>query len=147
MNYIVIAYSIYLPVALALTIWVARTLHTNGKVFLNDIFHQQNELAASVNKLLQVGFYLINVGFAVIRLKIEQVRVYDPITNLPTVELVDSVQKVLEVLSYKLGGFTLMLGLILFIYLFVLLQLRNSSISNRELNNNYAKQNVVFKGV
>ena len=147
MNYIVIAYSIYLPVALALTIWVARTLHTNGKVFLNDIFHQQNELAASVNKLLQVGFYLINIGFAVIRLKIDQNRVYDPITNQQTVELIGSVQTMLEVLSSKLGGFTLMLGLILFIYLFVLLQLRNSSISTREINSKYTPPNVVFKGV
>ena len=70
MDYIVLAYSIYLPIAVALTIWVARTLHTNGKVFLVDIFHGQNELAVSVNKLLQVGFYLISLGFAIIKLEI-----------------------------------------------------------------------------
>ena len=70
MDYIVLAYSIYLPIAVALTIWVARTLHTNGKVFLVDIFHGQNELAISVNKLLQVGFYLISLGFAIIKLEI-----------------------------------------------------------------------------
>jgi len=60
MNYIVFAYSLYLVIAVGLTIWVARTLHTNSKVLLVEIFHGQNELAASVNKLLQVGFYLIS---------------------------------------------------------------------------------------
>ena len=39
MSYILITYSIYLVLTLLLTIWVARTLFRNGKVFLVDIFH------------------------------------------------------------------------------------------------------------
>ena len=70
MNYIIITYSFYLFITIALTIWVARTLFKNGKVFLIDIFHGNKELADSVNNLLLVGFYLINIGYAVYTLQV-----------------------------------------------------------------------------
>ena len=63
MNHTVIAYLIYLPVSVAMTIWVARTLHKNGRVFLVQAFRGKEDMADSVNHLLVVGFYLINVGF------------------------------------------------------------------------------------
>ena len=127
MDYIVLAYSIYLPIAVALTIWVARTLHTNGKVFLVDIFHGQNELAVSVNKLLQVGFYLISLGFAIIKLEIQPSWKYDQVIGQNVQEQVNNTQNMIEVLSYKLGSFILILGMMLFINLFLLLILRSGS--------------------
>jgi hypothetical protein len=127
MNYTVLAYSIYLPIVVALTIWVARTLHTNGKVFLVEIFHGQNELAVSVNKLLQVGFYLINLGFAILRLEITPEWRYNDVTRTNMLEEVNNVQSMMEVLSSKLGGFILLLGFMLFINLFLLLILRSGS--------------------
>jgi hypothetical protein len=63
MDYAMIAYAIYLPLALAMTVWVARTLHKNGRVFLLQAFHGREDMADSVNHLLVVGFYLINLGF------------------------------------------------------------------------------------
>ena len=65
MSYILISYTRYLLLTLALTVWIARTLFSNGKVFLLDIFHGNKELANAVNNLLLVGFYLINIGYAV----------------------------------------------------------------------------------
>ena len=121
MNYTVLAYSIYLPVAVALTIWVARTLHNNGKAFLVDIFHGQTELAFSVNKLLQVGFYLVNLGFAIINLRIRAEWRYNEVTRTNMLEELNNLQSLMEVLSSKLGGFILILGLVLFINLFLLL--------------------------
>ena len=127
MDYKVIAYSLYLPIAVALTVWVARTLYHNGKIFLVDIFHGQNELAVSVNKLLQVGFYLISLGFAIIRLEIRTGFKYDNELQQNVAETIDSSQKVIEVLSWKLGGFILILGLMLFFNLFTLLILRSGA--------------------
>ena len=49
--------------------WVARTLHRSGRVFLVDAFHGNQELADSVNHLLVVGFYLVNVGYIALALK------------------------------------------------------------------------------
>lgn len=63
-----ISYALYLIIALAITVWVARTLSKNGIVFLVQCFGQNDELARSTNHLLVVGFYLINIGFITLTL-------------------------------------------------------------------------------
>ena len=63
MNYTASYHLIYLLISITVTIWVARTLHKNGRIFLVDSFHGNERLADSVNHLLVVGFYLINIGF------------------------------------------------------------------------------------
>ena len=96
MNYFILTYAVYLAASIALTIWVAKVLFRNGRVFLVDIFHGNNELANSVNKLLVVGFYLVNFGYMSLALKEG--------SNIP------STQVVVEVLSFKLGWIILILG-------------------------------------
>jgi hypothetical protein len=68
-NIIVATYLAYILISVTLTIWVARTLHKRGAIFLVDAFHGNKELADSVNHLLVVGFYLINIGFVSLALK------------------------------------------------------------------------------
>jgi hypothetical protein len=104
MNQTVIAYLIYLPVSVAMTIWVARTLHRNGRVFLVQAFHGNEAMADSVNHLLVVGFYLTNVGFITMAL-----RYGDKPENL---------QGIIEFLSTKLGIVLLVLGVMHFFNLF-----------------------------
>jgi len=70
MDTTVVTYLIYLAVSVALTIWVAGTLFKNGLLFLIDAFGGNAELANSVNRLLVVGFYLINLGYITLNLKI-----------------------------------------------------------------------------
>lgn len=116
MNYTVLTYSIYLPITIILTVWVARTLFTNGKVFLIEIFHQDLTLAESVNKLLLVGFYLINVGYAVYTLQV--------------VDTIETTQTVIEILSKKIGWIILVLGAMHFFNLFILFNLRKRAQQN-----------------
>lgn len=113
MNYIILTYAIYLPVTIALTVWVARTLFNNGRVFLVDIFQGNELLADSVNKLLLVGFYLINIGYAVYTMQI--------------FGEVNAVQTVVEKLSVKLGAIILILGAMHFFNLFVFFTLRKKA--------------------
>lgn len=110
MNYTLLTYALYMPITLALTVWVAKTLFTNGRVFLVDIFHGNELLADSVNKLLVVGFYLINIGYAVYTLQI--------------LGEIASIQSVIERLSLKLGAIILILGAMHFFNLFVFFKLR-----------------------
>jgi len=63
-----VSYALYLMIALAITVWVARTLSKNGIVFLVQCFGQNDELARSTNHLLVVGFYLVNIGFITLTL-------------------------------------------------------------------------------
>ena len=101
---ILIGYSIYLPVALLLTYYVSKTLFKNGKIFMLDIFKGREEIAEATNKLFETGFYLLNIGFA---LMILEMSLYE-----------DSYQDLIEKLSYKIGGFSIYLGLMLFLNLY-----------------------------
>src|ERR1043165_6985423 len=96
MTPIVWTYLGYLLASVLLTVWVARTLHKNGRIFLVDAFGGNEPLADSVNHLLVVGFYLINIGYVALALK----EAYEP-TNL---------KAVLEVISHKVGVVLLVLG-------------------------------------
>jgi hypothetical protein len=89
-------YTAYFLVSLGMTIWVARTLHKNGRLFLIEAFSGNQEMADSVNHLLVVGFYLINIGFILLFLRIGS-------------KPADIVQGV-EYISTKLGIVTLVLG-------------------------------------
>ncbi|HTB64293.1 MAG TPA: hypothetical protein VK737_11980 [Opitutales bacterium] len=96
MNATVICYVIYLLICVTLTIWVARTLHKNGRVFLIEAFHGNTEMADSVNHLLVVGFYLINIGFVTLALRYG---------DKPT-----TAQDAFEFLSTKVGLVLIILG-------------------------------------
>ena len=100
----------YLAISIALTMWVARTLHRNGRIFLVDCFHGNTDLADSVNHLLVVGFYLINVGFIALALK------YGVFAA--------SLQEGLESLSTKVGLVLLVLGAMHFFNLAVFTTMR-----------------------
>ena len=114
MNHTVTAYLIYLPVSVAMTIWVARTLHKNGRVFLIQAFHGREDMADSVNHLLVVGFYLINVGFITAALRYG-VKPRD-------------LQEMIEFLSTKLGIVLLVLGAMHFFNLFNFDKMRKKSV-------------------
>ena len=60
-----IDYLVYIVVSVFLTIWVGDTLFRNGRPFLVSVF-KEDGLADSVNRLLVVGFYLVNFGAAAI---------------------------------------------------------------------------------
>ncbi len=103
-------YLIYLAISIALTIWVARTLHKNGRVFLVDVFHGNEALADSVNHLLVVGFYLINFGYVSMALKLGYV--------------INNAQEGIEALSVKIGMVLIVLGGMHFFNLFVFSRMR-----------------------
>ena len=101
---ILIGYAIYLPIALFLTYYVSKTLFKNSKIYMLDIFKGREEIANATNKLFETGFYLLNLGFALMILEIYLYK--------------DSYQELIEKLSYKIGGFSIYLGLMLFLNLY-----------------------------
>jgi uncharacterized protein (DUF1800 family) len=77
-----LAYAAYLVISIAMTIWVARVLSQTGEVFLIKCFGQDTELAQSTNRLLVIGFYLVNVGLICARLDGWQVSQTGPIPDV-----------------------------------------------------------------
>lgn len=112
-NIIVTTYLTYLCLSVALTIWVARTLHKRGAIFLIDAFHGNKELADSVNHLLVVGFYLINIGFVSLALK--------------TADVIGTSRAAIELLSDKMGMVLLILGGMHFFNLYVFSSIRRNA--------------------
>lgn len=108
-NLFVLTYLIYLPVVIGLTLYVARTLFRNGRVFMLEIFKGKADIADATNRLFEVGFYLINIGFA---LRIMEVGGYWGS------DAYDTTQELVEVLASKVGGFAIYLGAMLFLNLF-----------------------------
>ncbi len=110
MTHIVLMYLFYLAITIGITVWVAHTLHKNGRVFLVDAFKGNELLADSVNHLLVVGFYLLNIGYVSMALK--------------SGESVESIQQVVETLSTKVGYVLIILGFVHFFNLSTLTIIR-----------------------
>ena len=98
-NLLATVYTVYAATGVGLTIWLARTLSRNGEVFLEDVFADNPRMAAAVNRLLVVGFYLLNLGYALVTLKAS--------TTAPTTVAA------IEILAMKLGALLLSLGVTL----------------------------------
>lgn len=108
-SYLVPVYAAYAVVTVSLTVWLARTLFTNGAVFLENVFKDEPKMAGAVNRLLVVGFYLFNLGYAALIMKAERG---------------DTVIAAVEVLAWKLGGLLLSLGVMHFTNLYVFYRIR-----------------------
>ena len=113
---IIIGYIIYLPIVIILTIYISKKLFKNGRLFMIDIFKGKEDIALATNKLFEIGFYLINIGFALYIMEIYHGKTYEI-----------SYQTLMEILSKKIGGFTIYLGLMLFLNLFLFFRGRSKS--------------------
>jgi hypothetical protein len=110
-------YLVYVAVSVAITVWVGRSLHGNGRVFLVENFQGRDKLADSVNHLLLVGFYLVNIGFVCLALRYGE---------KPT-DLVG----VVEYLSTKIGLVIVLLGCMHFFNMRMLVRFRESPLFGR----------------
>ena len=111
-GFMVVAYLLYLLVSITLTVWVARTLQRNGAHFLHDAFLGKERLAESVNHLLVVGFYLMNIGYVALSLK--------------EYRTIWTVQEVIELVCTKVGWVMVVLGGMHFFNLYIFNRIRRS---------------------
>ena len=111
-DHLPLVYAAYAVVSVALTIWLARTLGQNGRVFLHKVFADDPEFGDAVNRLLVVGFYLVNFGYACLHLVGGQA---------------STGRQAIEVLATKLGSLLLVLAAMHFGNLFVFNRIRKSA--------------------
>jgi len=117
MDYLLTTYLAYVIITILLTVWVGRTLFINGKVFLMGIFQGDEILVNSINKLLLIGFYLINFGYA--------------LRNLISRSAPGSLSQCIEVLSVKIGVIIITLGIMHFLNLLILFVMRSKAKEER----------------
>ena len=115
---ILIGYAVYLPATLFLTLYVSKTLFKNSKIYMLDIFKGKEVIAEATNKLFETGFYLLNIGFALLIMKITA---YE-----------NNYQTLIETLSFKIGGFSIYLGLMLFFNLYLFFRGKRKSNEHKQ---------------
>ncbi|MBB6370529.1 hypothetical protein [Chryseobacterium shigense] len=111
------AYMIYLPIVIALTVLVTQFLFKNSKTFMVDIFHQKEDIAMATNSLFKIGFYLLNIGFALCIIEFFQI---------------ETVERLVVALSKKIGGFSIYLGLMMLLNLLLFLKGRKHSMNKEK---------------
>jgi len=111
-------YATYLILVILITVLVARTLSKNGEIFLIDGFDGNRELARSINHMLVVGFYLVNLGFALLQLEANR--------------SVESIDRALVFLSTKIGFVLLFLGVVHFFNILVIHKFKKSQLARQE---------------
>ncbi|MET3035971.1 hypothetical protein ABXT08_07715 [Chryseobacterium sp. NRRL B-14859] len=111
------AYMIYLPIVITLTILVSQFLFKNSKVFMIDIFHQKKDIAMATNSLFKIGFYLLNIGFALCIIEFFQI---------------ETVERLVVALSKKIGGFSIYLGLMMILNLLLFMKGRKHALNKEK---------------
>lgn len=111
------AYMIYLPIVITLTVLVSQFLFKNSKTFMIDIFHQKEDIAMATNSLFKIGFYLLNIGFALCIVEFFQI---------------ETVERLVVALSRKIGGFSIYLGVMMLLNLLFFLKGRKHSMNKEK---------------
>ncbi|WP_326984446.1 hypothetical protein VUJ46_07890 [Chryseobacterium sp. MYb264] len=115
------AYMIYLPIVITLTVFVSQFLFKNSKTFMIDIFHQKEDIAMATNSLFKIGFYLLNIGFALCIIEFFQI---------------ETVERLVVALSKKIGGFSIYLGIMMLLNLLLFLKGRKHAMNKDKIITN-----------
>lgn len=119
MTYNVLAYGIYLVVTTYVIVVVGNILHKKGRPFVLSVFHNNASLADSVNNILLTGYYLVNIGYCIVTLRIW--------------EKIDLVSELIEIVSFKIGTIVFVLGIM---HLFNITVLLIAEKKHRKIINN-----------
>ena len=111
MNYLIWTYLLYSVAAIAMTSLLARTLFSNGAVFLSAVFDENPSMGKAINQLLVTGFYMLNLGYAFLIFK----------TNGA-----DGAVEATENLVTKLGLLLVSLGVMHFVNMIVFWKIKKS---------------------
>lgn len=115
------AYMIYLPVVITLTVFVSQFLFKNSKTFMIDIFHQKEDIAMATNSLFKIGFYLLNIGFALCIIEFYEIT---------------TVESLVVDMSEKIGKFSIYLGIMMLLNLLLFLKGRKHAINKDKMIKN-----------
>lgn len=115
------AYMIYLPIVITLTVFVSQFLFKNSKTFMIDIFHQKEDIAMATNSLFKIGFYLLNIGFALCIIEFYKI---------------ETVESLVVDMSEKIGKFSIYLGIMMLLNLLLFLKGRKHAMNKDKITKN-----------
>ncbi len=69
MNLNISAYIAFIALMIIIIVYVGRYFYTNGRVFIISLLKGNISVADSINRLLLAGYYLLNIGYAFLKLQ------------------------------------------------------------------------------
>lgn len=121
MSYNAVGYTIFLVVIFFVTFQIGWKFYKNGEVYIHMLMPDDSHLVKAINKMLLVGYYLLNLGYASLS-----------ISSWP---LIDSQEKLCSFLSDHVGFIIFMLAMIHYFNLIWLL-LYSRYINKKNKNKN-----------
>lgn len=106
MNFNIIGYSIYIVVIIYITIFIGKKFHSNGRVFIHELF-TNHDLCEAVNNILLVAYYLLNIGNAILMMR--------------TWPQIQSFASLIEAICTNIGQIILLLAVIHYVNIILLL--------------------------
>jgi len=72
----VLSYCIYLTITYWVTVHVGLRFYRHGRLYILNLFRNNETLTDTVNRLLLLGYYLLNLGYAAV-----MIRFWDSVTT------------------------------------------------------------------
>lgn len=114
MTYNTLSYIIYAPIAIYITVIVGWRCYKNGLVYVESIFKDE-KVSESINKILLVGYYLTNIGYAIM-----MIQRWEKVEN--TIDMIN-------VLSENLASIVMILAILHYLNIITLSMWRQVAIS------------------
>ncbi len=106
MNLNIVAYIIYLLITAVIILYVGNVCFQNGKIFIHNLLQKNKVLADQINKLLLIGYYLLNIGYCSM--------------TLVSWAVIETKLELFEILSYKVSVIILIIAVMHYINILVL---------------------------
>lgn len=74
-----LAYAIYAAITVYIIYWVGKAFHTNGRIFILQLFRHDEAMTDTTNNILLIAYYLFNIGYAILQLSY-----WEKVTDLAT---------------------------------------------------------------
>ena len=85
----IITYIVYITIASIMIIYVGNTCYKNGKVYITYYFSKDENFANSINNILRIAYYFLNLGLV--------------IWTLNTLKKINSYQLLIEEITSRLS--------------------------------------------
>ena len=84
MNYNILSYLIYGCITVYIIHSVGKAFYRNGRIFILQLFHQNEAMTDTTNNILLMAYYLFNIGYAVIQFSFWE-KVWDTATMIASI--------------------------------------------------------------
>ena len=84
MNYNILSYCIYGSITTYIIVWVGKLFHSNGRIFILRLFHQNQTMTNTTNNILLMAYYLFNIGYATMQFSIWK-KIFDVNTMISSI--------------------------------------------------------------